>query len=242
MAQGIRLRVWGRSACFTRPEMKVEQVSYDVVTPSAARGILEAIYWKPQISWAITSIHVLAPIRFTSIRRNGVGSKIAVKGAAGAASAMKSGRGRLGLAVEVDRQQFAGMVLRDVHYVIEARFDILSGSEPAGKHLSIFQRRAEQGQCFHRPYLGAREHECHFAWVDQDEPIPGPADPLPESWRTGIESVDRADRSSLVGERDLGYMLHDIDHANGRTPHFFRATMMDGVISVPPFRSGEVRA
>lgn len=239
MAHGIRLRVWGHTACFTRPEMKVEQVSYDVMTPSAARGILEAIYWKPQIRWVVTAIHVLAPIRFTSIRRNGVASKVSARTAE---TAMKSGRGRLGLAVEDDRQQLAAMCLRDVHYLIEARFDILAGPEPAGKHLAIFQRRAEQGQCFHRPYLGAREHECHFAWVPQEEAVPGPGDPLPESWRTGVEAIDSADRSSLVGERDLGYMLHDIDHENGRTPHFFRATMRDGVILVPPLQSAEVRA
>lgn len=239
MAHGIRLRAWGHTACFTRPEMKVEQVSYDVMTPSAARGILEAIYWKPQIRWEITAIHVLAPIRFTSIRRNGVASKVPFRTAE---AAMKAGRGRLGLTVEDDRQQLASMCLRDVHYLIEARFDILSGPEPAGKHLAIFQRRAEQGQYFHHPYLGAREHECHFAWVGQDDPIPTPLEPFPASWCTGLDTIDNADRSSLTGEKDLGYMLHDIDHQNARTPRFFRAAMRDGVIAVPPFHSEEVRA
>ncbi|MFG0292436.1 MAG: type I-C CRISPR-associated protein Cas5c [Phycisphaerales bacterium JB050] len=231
MSHGIRLRVWGPSACFSRPEMKVEQASYEVMTPSAARGILEAVYWKPEIRWVITAIHVLAPIRFTNIRRNGVASKIPVRGASGASKAMSSGKGQLGLAIEDDRQQFASMILRDVHYLIEARFEILGGKDGPGKHLAIFERRAKAGQCFHRPYLGAREHECHFAWVDQNEPIPGPTDPLPESWRTGIEAIDGADRSSLAGERSLGFMLHDIDHANDRTAHFFNAVMTDGAIT-----------
>lgn len=230
MSHGVRLRIWGHTACFTRPEMKVEQVSYDVLTPSAARGILEAIYWKPEIRWVITAIHVLAPVRLTSIRRNGVASKVPVKGGAGAASAMKKGTGTLALYADEDRQQLATQALANVHYVVEARFDIRSGSDNAGKHLAMFERRAKAGQCFHRPYLGCREHECHFAWVDQNETIPAPSEPLPESWRTGIDQIDRADRSSLSGERDLGYMLLDIDHDRGRTPHFFHAKLVDGAI------------
>lgn len=248
MSKGIRLRVWGPTACFTRPEMKVEQVSYDCLTPSAARGILEGIFWKPQIKWIITEIHVLAPIRFMSIRRNGVDSKVPARSAE---TAMKLGHGRLGIAVdEVDpttgklkyRQQFASTLLRDVHYVIRAEFDLLDASENAGKYLGCFERRARAGQCFHRVYLGAREHECHFAWVEPDERIPGPGEALPADWQTGIDAIDHADTTSLAGERDLGYMLHDIDHKNRRTPHFFRATMRDGFIKVPPFASPEVRA
>jgi CRISPR-associated protein Cas5d len=208
--------------------MKVEQASYEVMTPSAARGILEAVYWKPEIRWVVSAIHVLAPPRFTNIRRNGVASKVSTRNAT---AAMKDGKGRLGLLIEDDRQQFASMLLRDVHYLIEARFEILSGKDGPGKHLAIFERRAKAGQCFHRPYLGAREHECHFAWVDQNEPIPGPNDPLPDPWRTGIEAIDNADRSSLGGERPLGFMLHDIDHANDRTAHFFNAVMTDGAIT-----------
>lgn len=231
MAHGVRLRIWGPTACFTRPEMKVEQVSYDVLTPSAARGILEAVYWKPEIRWVVTAIHVLSPPRFVSIRRNGVGSKVPVKGRAGVSAAMKSGSGKLALYADEDRQQLASMVLRDVHYVIEARFDILSGTDDAGKHLGMFERRAKTGQCFHRPYLGAREHECHFAWVGQGEPIPGPTDPLPVTWRTGDERFDHADRSSLAGERDLGYMLLDIDHERGRVPQFFHVVLRDGSIT-----------
>ena len=239
MEFGVKLRVWGPSALFARPELKVEAVSYDVITPSAARGVVEAVYWKPQIRWNITRLWVLAPPRFASVRVNGVGATVPVKGSSGAAAAMKSGRGRLGLEIEAERQQMSATILRDVHYVIEARFELLDTSEKPGKHLDMFRRRAEAGQCFHRPYLGRREHECHFAAVG-DEPIPGPADPLPESWKTGSDAIDHADRSVLQGERDLGYMLHDIDFANDRTARFFRATMRDGVIDVPAWNAREV--
>ncbi|QDU72626.1 type I-C CRISPR-associated protein Cas5c [Mucisphaera calidilacus] len=230
MAQhGVRLRVWGPTACFARPEMKVEAVSYDVMTPSAARGIVEAIYWKPEIRWVITAIHVLSPIRFMSLRTNGVASKIPAKGAVG--SAMKKGSGAIALYADEDRQQFAAQVLRDVHYIIEARFETLSGSDNAGKHLGMFQRRADSGQCFHRPYLGRREHEAFFAWVDPETTVPAPSEPLPADWTTEpYPVIAQADRASLSGERDLGYMLWDIDHPSDRTPHFFKAVLRDGVI------------
>lgn len=227
MTHGIRLRVWGPTACFTRPETKVEQVSYDVISPSAARGILEAVYWKPEIRWVITGLHVFTPIRFMSIRRNGVGSKASDRAAA---TAMRTGRGSLAIYADEDRQQTAAQVLRDVHYVIEARFDIRSGVDNAGKHLGMFERRARDGQCFHRPYLGCREHACDFAWLDQDAPLPKPHEPLPADWATGLEAIDHADRRSLAGERDLGIMLHDIDHDRGHVAHFFRAVMKDGSI------------
>jgi CRISPR-associated protein Cas5d len=213
----ILLHVWGEFACFTRPEMKVERVSYDAITPSAARGILEAVYWKPQIRWRITRLHVLRPIRFTSLRRNEVASKIPVKGASGVASAMKHGRVNLGLYIEEDRQQRAATVLRDVAYVIEAGFDLLDKSEDPGKHLAVFERRAKRGQCFHHPYLGTREFDCHFEWVDEP-PV-----------------------SEMTGERDLGWMLHDIEFADGMTPRFYRAIMRDGVIDVPPLHGEGVR-
>ena len=203
-------------------------MSYDVLTPSAARGVLEAIYWKPEIRWVITSIHVLSPPQFQSVRRNGVGSKAS---AHSAAAAMKTGSGSLALYADEDRQQFASQILRDVHYVIEARFEIVKGNDNAGKHLGMFERRARDGQCFHRPYLGCREHECFFAWVDHDEQIPGPGDPLPKRWATDPQPrIADVERASLAGERDLGYMLHDIDHANGRIPRFFHAVMRDGSI------------
>lgn len=215
----IQLEVWGDFACFTRPEMKVERVSYDVITPSAARGVLEAIYWKPEIRWRITRIRVLKPIRFTSLRRNEVGSKIP---AGTAATAMKNGRGSLGMYVEEDRQQRAATILRDVAYVIEAQFDILGGENNAGKHLDQFNRRARDGRCFQRPYLGCREFPAEFAPV--------------EAGRAFTEIPP-----DLRGERDLGYMLHDIDFSDGKTPRFFRALLRDGVLDVPAPSSQEVR-
>jgi len=219
MSFGIQLHVWGEYACFTRPEMKVERVSYDVITPSAARGIVEAIYWKPEIRWRITRIHVLNPIRFTSLRRNEVASKIP---ATAAASAMKSGHGRLRLYVEEDRQQRAATILRDVAYVIEARFEIESGENNVGKHLDQFNRRARDGRCFHRPYLGCREFPADFALIEEGQPLPA-VDP------------------KLGSERDLGYLLHDIDFDEGMTPRFFRARLQDGVLEVPPWAAEEVR-
>lgn len=224
MAFGVRVLVWGERACFTRPEMKVERVSYDVITPSAARGILEAIHWKPAIRWHIDRIHVLKPIRFESIRRNEVGGKLS---AASVAKAMKAGS-TAGLAtyVDEDRQQRAATVLRDVRYLIEAHFELTERAGPddsVGKHLDIFNRRARKGQCFHMPCLGVREFPASFELVEGDMPLPEP-DP-------GVEA-----------DKDLGWMLHDIDFADGMTPHFFRAHMQGGVIDVPPWQAGEVKA
>jgi len=231
MSFGIKLKVWGDYASFNRPEMKVERVSYDVITPSAARGILEAIYWKPQIRWVIDRIHVLRPIRFTHVRRNEISARISVKGATGAMTAMERGYGNLGIAVEDFRQQRAAMVLRDVSFGIEAHFDILqegeNGQKPEAKHLDMFRRRAEKGQYFHHPYLGCREFPADFALAERFPPCP----------------------QELLGERDLGYMLHDmvfrsdkrgkiIESSEGKRleaePRFFRALMNDGIIDVPP--------
>ncbi|MBL1217349.1 MAG: type I-C CRISPR-associated protein Cas5 [Planctomycetes bacterium] len=220
MAFGSCLKVWGDWACFTRPEMKAERVSYDVMTPSAARGILEAIYWKPQIRWVVDRIHVLRPIKFMNLRRNEVGSRIP---AGTVASAMRSGEGRLRLVIEEDRQQRAAMILRDVAYLIDARIDLLDETEPIGKHLDQFTRRARRGQCFHRPYLGCREFDAQFALVEDDPP---------QSNLAGTPE----------GNRDLGFMLHDIHFDEGMTPRFFRAVMRDGVIDVPDFHSEEVRS
>ena len=181
--------------------------------------MVEAVYWKPEIRWRIDRIHVLKPIRFTSLRRNEVASKVP---AANVARAMKAGRGNLGLYVEDDRQQRAATILRDVAYVIEARFDILSGEPNVAKHLDQFNRRARDGRCFHRPYLGCREFPADFALIEEDQSIP---------------EVD----PELRGERDLGYILHDIDFADDMTPRFFRATLRDGVLDVPPFEAKEVR-
>lgn len=210
MSYGVKLHVWGERACFTRPEMKVERVSYDVITPSAARGILEAIHWKPAIRWVVDAIQVLKPIRFESIRRNEVGSKLS---SANVAKAMKANDGSgLIAVVEEDRQQRAATILRNVAYIIEAHFELTSKAGPEdseGKHLDIFNRRARTGQCFHNPCMGTREFPAHFELLESEAPKPDP---------------------SLSGERDLGWMLHDIDFGNGAQPHFFRARMIDGRI------------
>lgn len=223
MSFGVRLHVWGERALFTRPEMKVERVSYDVITPSAARGILEAIHWKPAIRWVIDSIQVLKPIRFESIRRNEVGGKLS---AANVGKAMRAGTTE-GVAnyVEEDRQQRAATVLRDVAYVIGAHFELTEragADDNVGKHLDIFNRRARRGQCFHTPCLGTREFTAHFSPVDDATPFP-------------------ATDTSLAGERDLGWMLHDLDFDKDMVPRFFRARMVNGLIQVPQFEADEVR-
>jgi CRISPR-associated protein Cas5d len=224
MPYGIKLHVWGTYACFTRPEMKVERVSYDVITPSAARGILEAIHWKPAIHWVIDRIHVLEPIRFESIRRNEVASKISARNVS---SAMGKGTtADLYLIVDEgkERQQRAATVLRDVGYVIEAHFELTDRAtveDNEGKHLDIFNRRARKGQFFYHPYLGTREFPAQFALIEN------------EAWPA-------CHLSDCEKERDLGWMLHDIDFNDSNTPRFFRAKMRDGVIRVPPFNSGVV--
>jgi len=216
MAHGVKLKVWGDYACFTRPEMKVERVSYDVMTPSAARGILEAIYWKPTISWMINQIHVLNPIQFDNIRRNELSGKIPFRNVT---VAMKDGRSPIEVFIEEDRQQRAAMVLRDVAYIIEAHFEFTGDEDnnPA-KHKEIFERRAAKGQCFHRPYLGCREFPAHF------EPV--------------VEVPPSAHR----GEKDFGWMLHDIDFEKSMEARFFRAIMRDGTIEIPHFNGKEVKA
>jgi CRISPR-associated protein Cas5d len=232
MAYGITLEVSGGYALFSRPEMKVERVSYDVITPSAARGILEAIYWKPQIRWVIDRIRVLNPIRFTNVRRNEIDSKIPIKGGSGVNAAMASGKGDLGIAVEEHRQQRASLLLRNVRYIIEAHFEILdrkleengpelSENDAAGKHLDMFNRRARSGQVFHQPYLGCREFPARFRLIENGATAPEP-------------------NETLRGERDLGFMLHDIafdqnfetKEVRSTTPRFYRVKMIDGVIDV----------
>lgn len=202
--------------------MKVERVSYDVITPSAARGILEAIHWKPAVRWIVQEIHVLKAIRFQSIRRNEVGAKAPVSNIR---SAMNSGDlSGLSLVIERNRQQRASTVLVDVDYVISARFDLVRGkadaSDTEGKHLDMFNRRARKGQCFHQPCLGTREFPARFSLIEPGEPIPGP---IPET-------------------RDLGFMLYDIEHATeGRPSLFFRAQMNAGILKIPPPDSPEIR-
>jgi CRISPR-associated protein Cas5d len=220
MSYGVKLLVSGDFACFTRPEMKVERVSYDVMTPSAARGILEAIHWKPAISWIVDAIHVLRSVRFQSIRRNEVGHKAP---ASSIKRAMNSADiGGLTLNIEEDRQQRAATVLVKVSYVIEAHFELTSkaGAEDnAAKHLDTFNRRARKGQCFHQPCLGTREFPARFRLIEPDEPIPA--------------AIDET--------RDLGFMLYDIDHAGDRSSSFFPARLDKGVLRVPAPGSAEIR-
>lgn len=237
MAYGVKLLVWGDFASFNRLEMKVERVTYDAITPSAARGILEAIYWKPEMRWAVDRLHVLNPIRFTHIRRNEVNCKLSAKSAV---TAIKEGGSPLGILVEDHRQQRAAMVLRDVRYGIEAHVEVIQPEmkdgkpieAPEAKHLRQFKARAEVGACFHHPYLGTREFPASFRLV---ETFP-------------------ASHPSLLGERSLGYMLHDIDFIpdpKGKVvessrgcrvraePRFFQAKMNNGVICVPYFQREE---
>lgn len=229
MPYGIRLRVSGDHACFTRPEMKVERVSYDVMTPSAARGILEAIHWKPAIRWVVDAIHVLNPIRFQSIRRNEVGGKAP---AGKIKSAMKRGDLQgLQLLVDEDRQQRASTVLVKPAYVIEAHFELTARADAQdneGKHLDIFNRRARRGQCFHQPCLGTREFAADFELIEPGDPTPRPIEETPNL--------------GFGQPRDLGFMLWDIDHqAEGRPSLFFRAMLDEGVMKVPAPNSPEIR-
>jgi len=223
MATRFCLEVSGDFACFTRPEMKVERVSYDIITPSAARAIFESILWKPAIQWQPEKIEVLTPIRWATIRRNEVGSKLSV---ANVKSAMRHGSGTVALYVEEERQQRASLLLRDVRYRITASFsmtDRAGAEENTQKFAEMFVRRAAKGQCINQPYLGCREFACDFRLVDPGEEPPT----IPDELR---------------GERELGWMLYDLDFrdTNSPEPRFFQAHMKDGVVMVPLWNSEEV--
>lgn len=216
----IRLEVWGDYALFTRPEMKVERVSYDVMTPSAARGLMEAVYWHPGMRWIVDRIHVRAPIRFTNLRRNEVKATVSARSAR---TVMERGTGDLYLCTSENIQQRASMLLRDVHYVIEAHFDITDRAAPGdnpGKFQDIIKRRVRKGQFYHQPYFGCREFPAHFKLCEHIPNCP----------------------KELTGERDLGWMLWDMDYSNPEDiqPMFFRAVLCDGVLDVPTLESGEV--
>lgn len=236
--RGFCLEVAGDFACFTRPEMKVERVSYDVITPSAARAIFSAVLWKPAIRWHITRIEVLNPIRWTSVRRNEVANVASPRSEA--------------LFIEDSRQQRAGLVLRDVRYRLYAEFEFIPADkrtrilnpspewltdgeeqelyrqaearpdEKEAKYAAMFDRRATKGQCFTQPYLGCREFSCSFRLVKN--PSEEPEQPIQET-------------------RELGWMLYDLDYAdpNDIKPMFYRPTMVNGVIEVPDVNSEEVR-
>ena len=207
------LEVSGPFACFTRPEMKVERVSYDVMTPSAARSIFEAILWKPAIRWRVHRIEVLKPIRWINLRRNEVSAVVSTRNVQ---QAMAAGSGTLGLYIEEERQQRAGYFLRDVAYRIHADLSLAPGStEPLMKYTEMFARRATKGQCVNQPYLGCREFAAAFNLVASNAPTVTP-----------------------IGEtRELGWMLHDLDftHPSDPQPRFFNAKMVAGVIEISPF-------
>ncbi len=214
MGYGITIRVQGDYALFTRPEMKVERVSYDVITPSAARGLIEAIYWKPAIRWVIDRIHVLNEIQFTNIRRNEVSDKISTPVAKGYMKGTR--KGPFYLDATAARQQRAAMVLKDVDYVIEAHFELVPAKagpeDTVKKHYNIALRRLRKGQHYHAPYLGTREFGAKVTLIE-NETIP---------------------KSPLSGRRELGWMLYDMDFSNPKDirPQFFRAVMEDGVIDL----------
>ncbi len=229
------LEVWGEYACFTRPEMKVERVSYDVMTPAAARAIFESILWKPAIRWNITKIEVLKPIKWISVRRNEVGKTVPSPTAKQLSGALGE---TMGIFIEDERQQRAGLFLRDVRYRIHGYFGFIPPDErkanrsalpgiwaeeqeqmaiarmdeSEAKYAAMFERRAKKGQCFYRPYLGCREFACFFKLVNPKEE---PAEPIDET-------------------RDLGYMLYDMDferNVDKPTPLFFRAQIDKGVVN-----------
>lgn len=215
------LELSGPYACFTRPEMKVERVSYDVMTPSAARACFEAILWKPAIRWHVRKIEVLKPIRWINLRRNEVASVVSTRNVE---AAMKAGKGDLGLYIEEDRQQRAGLFLRDVAYRVHADLEFLRERDPEAspaKYHEMFERRAGKGQCVNQPYLGCREFAAAFRLVGEPETEP----------------------AAIAETRDLGFMLHDLDFSTPADPqpHFFRAQIQDGVVTVPAWDSEEVR-
>ena len=216
----IKLEVEGEYALFTRPEMKVERVSYDVMTPSAARGILEAVFWHPGMRWCVDRIRVCSPIRFCNIRRNEVESVISSHNVR---KVLKSGKGKLYILTPECRQQRAAMILRNVHYVIEAHFEMTqkaSKNDNPGKFQEMMRRRMDAGQCYHMPYLGTREFPARFYPCKEIPPCP----------------------EELLGEIDLGFMLWDMDYSDPSDikPLFFRPRMVNGVITVPDRASGEV--
>lgn len=212
------LEVWGDMACFTRPELKVERVSYDVITPSAARAIFEAIFWKPAIRWEVTRIEVLSPIQWASVRRNEVGAVGSIR--------------TQQIYIEEKRQQRNTLLLKNVRYRIYAKLVYIpvnqrtngqlrdTKDENPGKYQAMFERRASKGQCFNQPYLGVREFSAYFRLLEEGETLSPP----------------------LAQDRDLGIMLYDMDFSDPDNVNamFFRAKMQDGVINVPPRNSEEI--
>lgn len=210
--QSFCLEVKGDYACFTRPEMKVERVSYDFITPSAARSVFDSILWKPEIRWEVERIEILAPVRWISVRRNEVGAVISTRNLQ---TAMTAGHGQLGLYVEDERQQRAGLFLRDVRYRLHARLVSVKGEalhNPA-KYAEMFTRRASKGQCVNQPYLGCREFDARFRLVTTPHGEPEPCAEI---------------------DGDFGWMLYDMDFSRPADPKpmFFRAKVVRGVLDL----------
>ena len=213
------LEVWGDMACFTRPELKVERVSYDVITPSAARAVFESIFWKDAIRWEVTKIEVLNPIKWTAIRRNEVGAV--------------AGKNIKSIYIEEKRQQKNALLLKDVRYRIYAKLIFIpvrdrknmkhdpGSDENPGKYNAMFERRAAKGQCFNQPYLGTREFAASFRLIDKN------AGDL---------------RPAIDENRDFGIMLYDMDFSDIKNiqPMFYRAKMVQGAIMVPAYNSEEI--
>ena len=210
---GVKVKVWGDFALFSRPELKVERCSYDVMTPSAARGILDAIYWHPGLKWVVDKIYVRKPIQFTSVRRNEVKSKVL---ASSVLQAYNGGEKPLYISSKEEIVQRASMLLCDVEYVIDAHFEMTeraNATDNPGKFKDIIMRRLRRGECFHMPYFGCREFPAHFClW--EEEKIP-----------TAYEDVE---------EKDLGLMLYDLDYRNPEDiqPMFFRAVLKRGILDL----------
>lgn len=213
MGMGVKVRVWGDYALFTRPEMKVERCSYDVITPSAARGILEAVYWHPGMRWVVDKIYVKNPIQFTSVRRNEVKSKIL---ASNVLQAYNGGDKPLYISSKAEIVQRASILLTKVEYVIQAHFEMTeqaNATDNPGKFKDIIMRRLRRGECYHMPYFGCREFPANFALYEE-------------------EDVDTA--YDNVEEKDLGFMLFDMDYTDKQNirPMFFRAVMRYGVLDL----------
>lgn len=213
MGVGVKVRVWGDYALFSRPELKVERCSYDVITPSAARGILDAVYWHPGMRWVIDRIHVIRPVRFTSVRRNEVKSKVS----AGNVLQVYNGAEKpLYISTKSEIVQRASLLLRDVEYVIEAHFEMTdraNETDNPGKFKDIIMRRLKKGECFHMPYFGCREFPANFCLCEETE------------IRSAYEEVE---------EKDFGFMLYDMDYTdkNNIQPMFFRAVMKKGILDL----------
>lgn len=213
MGIGVKVRVWGDYALFSRPEMKVERCSYDVMTPSGARGILEAIYWHPGMRWIIDKIYVKKPIQFTSVRRNEVKSKIS----ADKVLQVYNGADKpLYISSKAEIVQRASLLLCNVEYVIEAHFEMTENANETdnpGKFKDIIMRRLRRGECFHTPYFGCREFPAYFS-LNEEEEIKTAYDDVPE--------------------KDLGFMLYDMDYSDQENimPMFFRAVMRRGILDL----------